>query len=93
MKKKKGQGDSLAVQWLGSGTFTAWAWVQSLGGELRSHKPYRMFSRIDHILSHKSNLNKFKRTEIISSIFSVQKSNKPEINHRNKNGGKKPHGD
>ena len=27
------------------------------------------FSRIDHILSHKSNLNKSKKTEIIPSIF------------------------
>ena len=28
------------------------------------------FSRIDHILGHRSNLSKFKKTEIISSIFS-----------------------
>ena len=28
------------------------------------------FSRIDHILHHKSNLNKFKKIEIISGIFS-----------------------
>ena len=28
------------------------------------------FSRIDHILGHKSNFNKFKKTEIISSILS-----------------------
>ena len=28
------------------------------------------FSRIDHILGHKSNLSKFKKIEIISSIFS-----------------------
>ena len=28
------------------------------------------FSRIDHILSHKSNLSKFKKIEIVSSIFS-----------------------
>ena len=27
------------------------------------------FSRIDHILGHKANLNKFKNTEISSSIF------------------------
>ena len=27
-------------------------------------------SRIDHILGHKSNLSKFKKTEIISSILS-----------------------
>ena len=29
-----------------------------------------IFSRIDHILGHKSNLSKFKKIEIISSIFS-----------------------
>ena len=29
-----------------------------------------MFSRIDHILGHKSNLSKFKKIQIISSIFS-----------------------
>ena len=28
------------------------------------------FTRIDHILGHKSSLSKFKRIEIISSIFS-----------------------
>ena len=28
------------------------------------------FSRIDHILGHKSNLSKFKKTEIVSSIVS-----------------------
>ena len=28
------------------------------------------FSRIDHILGHKSNLSKFKTIEIVSSIFS-----------------------
>ena len=30
---------------------------------------HRTFSRIDHILSHKSNLSKFKKIEIVSSIF------------------------
>ena len=28
------------------------------------------FSRIDHIIGHKSNLSKFRKTEIISNIFS-----------------------
>ena len=32
-------GTSLVVQWLGLCTFTATVWVQSLVGELRSHKP------------------------------------------------------
>ena len=31
---------------------------------------YGTFSRIDHILGHKSSLGKFKKIEIISSIFS-----------------------
>ena len=31
---------------------------------------HRTFSRIDHILGHKSSLSKFKKIEIISSIFS-----------------------
>ena len=29
-----------------------------------------IFSRIDHIWGHKSNLSKFKKTEIVSSVFS-----------------------
>ena len=29
------------------------------------------FSRIEHILGHKSNLSKFKKIEIVSSIFST----------------------
>ena len=32
------------------------------------------FSRIDHILGHKSNLSKFKKIEILSSIFSNHNS-------------------
>ena len=35
-------GNSLAVQWLGLVTFTAGAQVQSLVGELRSHKLHRV---------------------------------------------------
>ena len=31
---------------------------------------HETFSRIDHILGHKSNLSNFKKIEIISSIFS-----------------------
>ena len=30
---------------------------------------HRTFSRIDHILGHKSNLSKFKKIEIVSTIF------------------------
>ena len=44
-----------------------------------------MFSRTDHIWGQKTNLNKFKSTEIISSIFSDHNGMKLEINHRKKN--------
>ena len=43
------------------------------------------FSRIDHMLGHKANLNKFKSTEIISSIFSDHSGMKLEIKHRKRN--------
>ena len=38
------------------------------------------FSRIDHILGHKSNLSKFKKIEIISSIFSYHNAMRLDIN-------------
>ena len=43
------------------------------------------FSRIDHFLSHKSSLNKFKKIEIISSIFSDHNAMRLEINYWEKN--------
>ena len=43
------------------------------------------FSRIDHILGHKSSLGKFKKIEIISSIFSDQNAMRLDINYRKKN--------
>ena len=42
------------------------------------------FSRIDHILSHKSILNNFKKIEIISSIFSDHNAMKLDINYKKK---------
>ena len=42
------------------------------------------FSRMDHILGHKSSLEKFKKLEIISSIFSDHNAMRLEINYRNK---------
>ena len=42
-----------------------------------------MFSRIDHMLGHRTSLNKFNKTEIISSIFSDHNAKKLEINHKN----------
>ena len=43
------------------------------------------FSRIDHILHHKSSLGKFKKIEITSSIFSNQNAMRLEINYRENN--------
>ena len=40
------------------------------------------FSGIDHILGHKSNLSKFKRIEIILSIFSDHNTMRLDINYR-----------
>ena len=42
------------------------------------------FSRIEHILHNKSNLGKFKKIEIISSIFSDHNAMRLEINYRKK---------
>ena len=44
---------------------------------------HRTFSRIDHMLGYNISLNKFKKTEIISSIFSDPNAMKLEINHKN----------
>ena len=44
-----------------------------------------IFSRIDHILGHKSSLRIFKKIEIISSIFSDHNAMGLEINYRKKN--------
>ena len=49
------------------------------------------FSRIDHILGHKSNLSKFKKIEIISSIFSDHNTMRLEINYRAKKRKKHKH--
>ena len=42
-------------------------------------------SRIGHILGHKTNLNKFKKIEIMSSIFCDHNGMKLEINYKKKN--------
>ena len=48
-----------------------------------------MFSRIDHILGHKSNLSKFKKIEVISRIFSDHNSMRLDINYKGKTVKKK----
>ena len=40
------------------------------------------FSRIDHILGHKSNLSKFNKIEIILSIFSDHNAIRLDINYK-----------
>ena len=42
-------------------------------------------SKIDHMIGHKASLNKFKKIEIISSIFSDHKGMKVETNPKGKN--------
>ena len=42
------------------------------------------FSRIDHILGHKSNLSKFKKIEIVSSISSNHNAMRLDINYKKK---------
>ena len=49
------------------------------------------FSRIDHILGHKSSLGKFNKIEIISSIFSDHNAMRLEINYRGKKRKKHKH--
>ena len=47
------------------------------------------FSRIDHNLGNKSNLSKFKKIEIISSIFSNHNAMRLDINYKKKKTCKK----
>ena len=42
------------------------------------------FSSIDHILGHKSNLRKYKKTEIVSSIFSDHNAIRLDISYKKK---------
>ena len=49
-----------------------------------------IFSRIDHILGHKSSLSKFKKVEIVSSIFSDHNAMRLDINYRGEKKQKTP---
>ena len=65
--------------------------LQSMGSQrVFFSSARRTFSRIDHILGHKSNLSKFKKTETISSIFSDHNTMKLDINYKQQQ--KKPVG-
>ena len=43
---------------------------------------YETFSRIEHILGHKSNLSRCKKIKIISSIFSDHNTMRLDINYK-----------
>jgi len=45
---------------------------------------HQTFSRIDHILGHKSSLGKYKKFEIIPSIFSDHNAVRLDVNYRRK---------
>ena len=45
---------------------------------------HRTFSRIDHILDHKSSLGKLKKIKIIPSIFSDHNAVRLDVNYRRK---------
>ena len=45
-------------------------------------RAHGIFSRIDHILGHKLNLSKFKKIEIVLSIFSDHNAMKLDINYK-----------
>ena len=45
---------------------------------------HETFSRIDHMLGHNASLSKFKKIEIISSIFSDHNTMRLEINYKKK---------
>ena len=49
-----------------------------------SSSTHGTFSRIDHILGHKSSLSKFKKIEIIPSIFSDHSAERLDVNYRRK---------
>ena len=45
-------------------------------------RAHRTFSSIDHMLGYKASLGKFKKTEIISVIFSDHNTMRLEINYQ-----------
>ena len=51
------------------------------------------FSKIDHMIGHKTSLNKFKKIEIISNIVSDHKGLKLKTNPKEKHQNTQNHGD
>ena len=54
------------------------------GEEYTFSSAHGIFSRIYHILDHKSNLSKFKKVEIISSVFSNHSTMRLDSNYKKK---------
>ena len=60
-------------------------YLQDIPSKCRTHlllKCTWTFSRIDHIVGHKSNLSKFKKTETVSSFFSDHNAMRLDINYK-----------
>ena len=70
------QVDLIAIYWTFHPKTADYAFFSSAHGT---------FSRRDHILGHKSSLSKFKKIEIISSVFSDHSAMRLEMNYRGKN--------
>ena len=72
-----------------------WISLISSGHSIQTQKntffssEHRTFSRMGHILGHKSNLSKFKKIEIVSSIFSNHNTMRLDINYKKKQNCKK----
>ena len=49
-----------------------------------SSSAHRTFSKTDHILGHKSSFGKFKKIQIISSLFSDHNAVRLDVNYREK---------
>ena len=61
------------------------AFYHKAGEYIHFSSSHGTFSRIDHMLGHKNNLNKFKKIEIISRIFTDHNAMKLEINQKENN--------
>ena len=62
-----------------------WISLISSGHSIQMQKnSHGTLSRVDHILGHKSNFSKFKKIEIVSSIFSDHNTVRLDINYKKK---------
>ena len=50
----------------------------------KKQNPHGKFSKMDHMIAHKTNFNKFKTTDIIESIFSDHKGLRLQTNPKEK---------